>query len=114
MKFLTKILAFTFLLTFGSIILVSQGASANELDGDNVELQSANSIRAATHIDKPIRDFDRGLVSFPDKIWHTRGEYRGYLYVRNFEELSNGMLRANYVGTLYKYVSPVKTDPELE
>lgn len=115
MKFLTKILAFTFLLTVGSIVLVSQGASANELDSDNAEIQSANSIRAATHIDRLIKDFDRGLVSFPDKIWYTKGEYAGYLYVRNFEEHSNGILRANYTGTLYKNVAlPTKTDPEVE
>ncbi|GAB3807767.1 hypothetical protein [Virgibacillus kimchii] len=114
MKFLTKLLAFIFLL-FGSIVLVNQGASANQIDSNGVELQSTNSIVEYAHIDHPVRDWERGLVTFPDQIWRTVGNYGGYLYLQSFEELPGAILKTNYRGTLYLHaVPPRELDPEEE
>lgn len=110
MRSLTKILAFTLLLSLGSIFLVNDGVSAQEnyRNTNEAEPHRPNSIQAATTIEIPYG------ASFPPRIWYTKGDYRGYLYIESYEVTRNNTYIGLYRGTLYLHVAPVKVDPDEE
>lgn len=110
MKSLTKILAFALLLSLGSMFLVNEGVSAQENYGNTnkAEQQRANSIVAATTIEIPFGK------KFPERIWYTKGDYRGYLPIVSYEVTKNNTYIGLYKGKLYLNVAPDKFDPDKE
>ena len=44
----------------------------------------------------------------PQRIWHSRSGYSGYLYLERYEYTKNDNFLATYKGTLYKNVAPLK------
>jgi len=93
MKALTKMLVFSFVLGICSFFLVGQEASAKEY-----------SISARQTIEIPMG------ASFPERIWHTIGDYGGYLTLVSYEKTPQNTYIGLYRGTLYLNVAPNKLD----
>lgn len=78
---------------------ISIGFQSNEV---NYEQTAATSI---------VYSFQKTYSKYgymPERIWHSRSGYSGYLYLERYEYTKNDNYLATYKGTLYKNVAPLK------
>ena len=81
---------------------------AEELEVDKSEqvVAPASTIRATKYV-----EIEPGY-SFPSRIWHTRGNYGGYLTIESWERTPNFTYLGKYTGYLRYMAAPARVEDE--
>lgn len=90
------------------IHLMICSAQENYGNTNKADLHRPSSIRAATTIEIPYG------ATFPERIWYTKGDYRGYLPIVSYEVTKNNTYIGLHKGKLYLNIAPYKLDPDKE
>lgn len=97
-------------LSFIAMLIVTTESRAEEQtigEIDKTEIAATSSIYAVTYVEIPIN------TSLPERVWHTRGKYGGYLTLESYERTPDFTYKGKYTGYLRYMVAPNKVDEEV-
>lgn len=107
MKSIIKILTFSLLLGIITFFPIDKKVSASENYSNVNEFELYNrppSIEVSVIKSVPVK---QGAY-LPQRIWYTKGDYRGYLPLVSYEKNRDNTFKGLYKGKLYLYVAPLK------